>query len=95
MLKKFYLLTILKQKNMYANVYSDKKSLVASIKSVTDFPLRLFVLTETKSDKFDLCVIKVKGKYIAALGAKEKIQNDEYFTKCLKKEISIKDLSKV
>tara|TARA_Y100000031_G_C8101345_1_gene328866 strand:- start:144 stop:380 length:237 start_codon:yes stop_codon:yes gene_type:complete len=77
---------------MFANIYDNKEDLIKSLDKYKTFPLRLFKLIPTNKDKFDLCVIKVQGKYIAALGAKEKIENDNLFTKCIKKEIYVKDL---
>lgn len=78
----------MKDQKLHANVYNSKEEAKKAIDKFKDFPKRLFELTPTESDKFDVCIIKIKGKYIAALGAKEKIKNDEFFTKTTKKEIS-------
>lgn len=91
-MKKFYLLTILKDKKLFANIYETKKTLFESIDKLQDLPMRLFELVPTNNDIFDVCVVKIGKKYVAALGAKKKIKNDKYFTKCTKREVSLAEI---
>ncbi len=91
---KFWMLTILKDKKLHANIYSNKTALLEAIDKFSYLPRRLFELTQTESEDFDLAVIKKGKTYVAALGAKEKIENNEFITKCIKKEIDLKTLTK-
>lgn len=88
----FFLLTIMKDEKLHANVYTDKESLVNAIETFKPLPLRLFLLTPTEDELYDVCLINIGPRYIVGLGSKGKIKNDDTYTKCNKKEIDINEV---
>ena len=90
----FFLLTIRKEDELFANVYKDEASLKKAIKVYEEkYPLRLFSLKKTFGTSFDLAVAKQDNQLIACLGPKEDIPDKiKNITKCKKKEIDIKEI---
>lgn len=86
---KFYMLTILKDDNLFANIYDKYDDFIGSLESLRDkYPLRAWELVKTMGDKFDLIVTKDNNSYVACLEPKREISDDEKdFVKCIKKEI--------
>lgn len=89
----FYLLTIRKDNQLYANVYKDKNKITKAIKLYSEkYPLRLFTLTKTFGQSFDLAIAEQDDKLITCLGPKKDIpDNAKNITKCKKKEIDINE----
>lgn len=87
----FYLLTILKDEQLFANVYKNKSAVKAAIQTFSEkYPLRLFSLTKTFGTAYDVAVAEQDNKLVACLGPKEDIpDNTKNITKCKKKEIDI------
>ena len=88
---RFYLLSIFKDKELYANVYSNKPELKEGINKFEKYPKRVFELHPTEFDHFDLCIAKTPNGYVVALEPKEKIHNPAII-RCYKKELDIKEV---
>lgn len=88
----FYLLTILKDEQLYANVYDNEDELRKAIEQFSEkYALRLFALTKTFGPSFDIAVAEQDNKLVACLGPKKDIpDNAKNVTKCKKKEIGFK-----
>ena len=87
--KKFYMITINKDGRLFANAYEDKTEFEKSAKSFSEkYPSKLWELTATESNNYDLVIAKIKNRLLVCLGAKEKFTDQNLF-RCLKKEIKI------
>ncbi len=91
---KFYMLTILKDGNLFANIYENHKDFLDSFNKFKDtYPIRAWELIKTVGEKFDLIVAKQDDAFVACLEPIRKIDDNESdFVKCIKKEI---DVSKI
>lgn len=89
----FYLLTIRKDEQLYANVYEDEKSLREAIISYHEkYPLKLFRLVKTFGPSYDLAVAKKDSSLVVCLGPKEDIpDNASNVFKCKKKEMDFEE----
>jgi hypothetical protein len=89
----FYLLTIRKDDQLYANVYEDEKSLREAITSYHEkYPLKLFRLVKTFGTSYDLAVAKKDNRLVVCLGPKKDIpDNVVNVFKCKKKELDFED----
>ena len=94
---RFYLLTIRKDGNLFANVYGDKDSLKDAISLYQPhFPLRLFMLSKTFGSGYDLAVAEKDGSLVVCLGPKEDIPDSvKNIVKCKKKELDIESFLSV
>lgn len=89
---KLFMLTILKNDSLFANVYKDEQELEKDISFYKEkYPLRLFRLEKVSGLSFDLAVIKEDDKMSVALEPQKFIPDDaKNVIKCKKKELDIK-----
>jgi hypothetical protein len=87
----FYLLTIKKDSRLFANVYDDEARLREDIHKFSEkYPVRLFSLTESFGNAYDLAVADKDGSLVVCLGPKKEIPDSaKNIIKCKKKEIDI------
>jgi hypothetical protein len=88
-----YLLTIKKDNQLFANVYQDKDILKEAICSFSKkYPLKLFMLTKSFGNAYDLAVAEKDDELVVCLGPKKDIpDNTSNVIKCKKKEIEIEN----
>jgi hypothetical protein len=87
----FYLLTIKKDSELFANVYKDTTSVKLAINEFSEkYPLKLFALFKTFGRGYHLAVAEKDGGFVVCLGLKEDIPDSATnIIKCRKKEIDI------
>ncbi|MBW2992341.1 hypothetical protein KY345_03950 [Candidatus Woesearchaeota archaeon] len=87
----FFLLTIRKDDELFANIYKDEDTLKKAVKIYSEkYPVRIFTLTKTFGTSYDIAVAEKDNKLVACLGPKEDIpDNIKNITKCKKKEIDV------
>lgn len=92
----FYMLTIKKDSELFANVYKDEDSVKDAIQKLSEkYPLRLFRLIKTFGQGYDLAVAEKEGEFVVCLGPKKSIpDNASNVIKCKKKEIEIESFLK-
>jgi|GEM_PF-2130120 len=89
----FYLLTINKDNQLYANVYEDMKLLKEAIRFFEQkYPIKLFALAKTSGKKYDLALARKDDSFVVCLGPKIELSDStKGIIKCRKKEIIFKD----
>ena len=87
----FYLLTIKKDSQLFANVYIDEAKLKEDIQKFAEkYPVRLFSLKESFGNAYDLAVAEKDDALVVCLGPKKDIPDStKNIVKCKKKEIDI------
>jgi hypothetical protein len=89
----FYLLTIKKDSELFANVYEDEESLKGAIRQFSEkYLVRLFKLTKTFGQGYDLAVAEKDGSLVVCLGPKKSIPDNAInIIKCKKKEMDFEE----
>jgi hypothetical protein len=87
----FYLLTIKKNSELFANVYRDEMDVRRAINEFSEkYPLKLFALYKTFGGGYHLAVAEKDGGFVVCLGPKQDIPDSaSNIIKCKKKEIDI------
>lgn len=87
----FYMLTILRDDGLFANVYDDYSSFLNAFRTFkSKYPVRAWLLSKVSGSVFDLVVARRDGSLVACLNPLEEIgDNSSDFVKCVKKELNI------
>ena len=88
---RFFMITVLKDKILFANVYSDHEEFLSAFNSFKDkYAVGLWELRKVSGDSFDLVVAKKDDSWVACLNPLEAISDDNPdLVKCVKKEITV------
>jgi len=88
---KFFMITILKDDALFANVYNDYNEFLNAFRTFKDkYPVRIWELRDAFGEDFDLVIAKKDARWVACLNPVEPIvDGDPDFVKCVKKEIKI------
>jgi len=88
---RFFMITVLKDKTLFANIYEDHDEFLSAFNSFKDkYAVGLWELRKVSGDNFDLVVAKKDDGWVVCLNPLERIGDDDPdFVKCVKKEVVV------